>query len=115
MVDNKQQIDINGCQILLDQEGYLIDPKDWTTAIAEALAEQEGRILDERHWAIITLVREFYERYEMAPAMRPLVKLVRQTLGEEQGQSIYLMKLFPESPARVVARLAGLPKPTNCL
>ncbi|RKR06224.1 tRNA 2-thiouridine synthesizing protein E [Kushneria sinocarnis] len=100
---------------MLDEEGYLLDPAEWTPAVTRILAEHEGRTLDERHWAIIELVRAFYERYEMAPAMRALVKLVRQSLGEEQGRSVYLMTLFPESPARVVARLAGLPKPTNCL
>ena len=61
------------------------------------------------------VVRAFYQRYEMAPAMRPLVKATKNALGEEKGRSIYLMQLFPGSPAKRIARLAGLPKPTNCL
>ena len=47
--------------------------------------------------------------------MRPLVKAVAQALGPEKGRSVYLLRLFPDSPAKVAARLAGLPKPANCL
>jgi tRNA 2-thiouridine synthesizing protein E len=43
------------------------------------------------------------------------VKAVKQSLGDDKGRSIYLMQLFPGSPAKLAARLAGLPKPDNCL
>jgi tRNA 2-thiouridine synthesizing protein E len=101
--------------IALDPEGYLVDLDAWSPAVAEALAAEEGRTLTEAHWEVIEVLRDFYARYEAAPAMRPLVKAVGQALGPEKGRSIYVMTLFPESPAKVAARLAGLPKPTNCL
>lgn len=106
---------MDGHGIGLDPEGYLVNLEDWTPAVAEALAAEEGRELTVEHWQVIEVLREFYARYAMAPAMRPLVKAVGQALGPEKGKSLYLMKLFPESPAKVAARLAGLPKPTNCL
>ncbi len=102
-------------EIALDPEGYLVNLSDWTPAVAEALASEEGRVLTLEHWEVIDVLRDFYTRFEMAPAMRPLVKAVGQALGPEKGKSLHLMKLFPESPAKVGARLAGLPKPTNCL
>ncbi|SFH72162.1 TusE/DsrC/DsvC family sulfur relay protein [Modicisalibacter xianhensis] len=108
-------VTVEGRDIALDPEGYLIDMDEWTPGVAIALAAQEGRLLTEEHWEVIEVLRDFYRRYEMAPAMRPLVKAVGQTLGAEKGKSLHLMKLFPESPAKVAARLAGLPKPTNCL
>ncbi|MEC9483150.1 MAG: TusE/DsrC/DsvC family sulfur relay protein [Halomonas sp.] len=108
-------MDVDGHRIALDPEGYLADLSDWSPQVAEALAAEEGRELTSEHWEIIEVLRAFYARYEAAPAMRPLVKAVNQALGPEKGRSIYLMKLFPESPAKVAARLAGLPKPTNCL
>ncbi|MFI0471341.1 TusE/DsrC/DsvC family sulfur relay protein [Halomonas sp. HMF6819] len=107
-------LDVNNT-IKLDPEGYLVDQTLWSNEVAEALANDEGLALTPAHWEIIAVVREFYARFEMAPAMRPLVKATRQALGGEKGNSLYLMSLFPESPARRVARLAGLPKPTNCL
>ena len=102
-------------QIALDPEGYLIELSEWTPSVAEALAAEEGRSLTAEHWEIIEVIRDFYSRYEAAPAMRALVKAVGQALGPDKGRSLHLMKLFPDSPAKVAARFAGLPKPANCL
>ncbi|MEQ6888164.1 TusE/DsrC/DsvC family sulfur relay protein [Halomonas sp. CS7] len=99
----------------LDPEGYLVDMTQWSPQIAEALAREEGIELTEEHWEVLRVLRDFYARYEMAPAMRPLVKAVGKALGPDKGRSIHLMRLFPGSPAKVAARLAGLPKPTHCL
>lgn len=99
----------------LDKEGYLIVPSDWNEAVAQQLAQGERIDLLDEHWTLIHLVRAFYQKFEVAPAMRPLVKQVREQLGAEKGTSIYLLKLFPGSPARLLAKIAGLPRPTNCL
>jgi tRNA 2-thiouridine synthesizing protein E len=101
--------------IALDPEGYLTDLSDWSPTVAEALAREEGIELTAEHWEVIQVLRDFYTRFEQAPAMRPLVKAVTQALGPEKGRSIHLMRLFPGSPAKLGARLAGLPKPANCL
>ena len=97
----------DGTVIALDSDGHLQDLECWSPEVAKKMAEREARILTPEHWEIIELLRNFYERFEMAPAMRALVKAARQQLGEHKGTSIYLMSLFPESPARVAARLAG--------
>lgn len=102
-------------RIPLDPEGYLINLDDWSPEVAHALAEEEGIALSDEHWEVIEVQRAFYARFEQAPAMRPLVKAVGQALGPEKGRSLHLMRLFPGSPAKVSARLAGLPKPANCL
>ena len=102
-------------RVALDPEGYLVDLDDWTPAVAMAMAAEEGLELTDEHWEVIMVLRDFYARYEASPAMRPLVKAVGQSLGSEKGRSLHLMHLFPESPAKVAARLAGLPKPANCL
>lgn len=110
---------INYTTLNLDAEGYLQDLAAWNPDVAHALAAHENRVLTSEHWEIITVVRDFYSRFEIVPAMRPLVKAVREALGEEKGTSMYLMSLFPEqerqeSPAKIAARLAGLPRPTHC-
>ncbi|MEO1855643.1 TusE/DsrC/DsvC family sulfur relay protein [Chromohalobacter sp.] len=106
---------VEGREIALDPEGFLVDLSVWTPAVADALAAEEGRTLTAEHWEVLDVLRDFYARYENAPAMRPLVKAVGQALDPEKGRSLHLMRLFPDSPAKVGARLAGLPKPTNCL
>lgn len=100
---------------LLDEEGYLIDLALWSKELSTALANADNFILTKEHWEVIDTVREFYQRYELSPAMRPLVKAIQQKYGADKGRSIYLMKLFPQSPAKQAARYAGLPKPLNCL
>ncbi|GAB2711603.1 TusE/DsrC/DsvC family sulfur relay protein [Halomonas garicola] len=102
-------------KIPLDPESYLVNMGDWTESVAEALAEEDGITLTKAHWELIWVLRNFYARFEMAPAMRAWIKAVKQQLGEEKGHSIYVMSLFPGSPAKRAARIAGLPKPTHCL
>ncbi|MCW8884883.1 MAG: TusE/DsrC/DsvC family sulfur relay protein [Motiliproteus sp.] len=101
--------------VAVDAEGYLKDLDDWTEAVAELIAVQENIDLTEEHWQVIHLLREFYREFGISPAMRILVKQVRIKLGTDKGSSIFLMKLFPGSPAKIASKIAGLPKPTNCL
>lgn len=98
-----------------DKEGFLLDPGSWSPEVARLLAEREALELTDAHWEIIDVLRRFYEEHELAPAMRIFVKAVRTSLGDEKGNSIYLMQLFPQSPAKRACRIAGLPRPTNCL
>ena len=83
--------------------------------MAHRLAATEGLVLSDSHWQIIDLLRDFFERTETSPAMRPFVKLAKDHLGEDYGSSVYLMGLFGGSPAKTAAKIAGLPRPTNCL
>lgn len=99
----------------LDKEGYLRDHLDWNHAAAELLAGDLNIELAPEHWQILQLARKFYLTTDVVPENRPLVKLVKEALGNECGNSIYLMQLFGGSPAKNVAKIAGLPRPTNCL
>ena len=83
--------------------------------MARQIAGAEGLELSEAHWEIIYLLRDFYREFDNSPAMRPLVKYCVLKLGPDKGRSIYLMSLFPGSPAKLGSKIAGLPKPDNCL
>lgn len=108
------QMLVDGKPITLDAEGYLKNLHDWTPAVANALAKQQPMTLTDAHWEIIYLLRNFYEEFQISPAMRALVKYTEKKLGTEKGNSIYLLQLFPPSPAKIASKLAGLPRPTNC-
>jgi tRNA 2-thiouridine synthesizing protein E len=99
----------------LDEEGFLVNLGDWNESVALALALNEGIELSVQHWEIINLVRAYYAEFDLSPAMRPLVKYAGLKLGSDKGRSIYLLKLFPGSPAKIASKIAGLPKPDNCL
>lgn len=101
--------------INVDKDGFLLDHLSWNEEIAVQLAHNEGIILTAQHWELIHLIRQFYREFDLSPAMRPLSKYIKQHLGPEKASSIYLMQLFPQSPAKYLAKIAGLPRPENCL
>ncbi|RIY31325.1 TusE/DsrC/DsvC family sulfur relay protein [Psittacicella gerlachiana] len=98
-----------------DAEGYLLDLHQWNEEIAKQIAKVEGIELTESHWLIINFVRSYFEKFETTPSIRLLVKNLEKEYGSEIGNSRYLQKMFNASPAKTVAKLAGLPKPAKCL
>ncbi len=107
-------IPVDGADIELDEHGFLIDFNAWSRNVADAIANEEGITLTKAHYEIIMVLREFYETFSIAPNQRPFAKYIAEKLGPEKGTSIYLLKLFPDSPAKKAARIAGLPKPSHC-
>lgn len=108
-------LSLNGELIELDKNGYLVNLEDWSRDVATLLAQEENISLTAEHWEIIDALRTFYQEYQISPAMRALVKYIERELGQEKGRSIYLLGLFPPSPAKIASKIAGLPRPTNCL
>lgn len=99
----------------VDNDGFLLDHLQWNEDTAIQLAHNESIVLTPSHWELIHLIRQFYAEFDVSPAMRPLAKYIKQHLGADKAGSIYLMQLFPESPAKYLAKIAGLPRPENCL
>lgn len=104
----------------MDEEGFLIDPRTWTAALAQQLADSDGCELGDNHWLLIHLARDYYNRYHVTPGMRILVALTRdhytaQSAEPARVDSRWLYRLFPASPARQICRYAGLPKPATCI
>ncbi len=108
-------IQVDGKDYEVDEEGYLTNINDWVEGIADVMSAQDDLELTEDHWQIIKFLREYYEEYQIAPAVRVLTKAVGKRLGKEKGNSKYLYGLFPYGPAKQACRYAGLPKPTGCV
>lgn len=106
---------VDGRSVAVDQEGFLIDLNDWSQPVAEALADAEGLTLQAEHWEVLRVLREFYQEFQLSPATRPLIKYTALKLGPEKGNSMHLNRLFKGTPAKLAAKLAGLPKPSNCI
>jgi tRNA 2-thiouridine synthesizing protein E len=109
------QLIVDDRSIALDKDGYLVNLDDWDEAVAAALAQQETLNLSAEHWEILQLLRAFYSEFQLSPANRPLIKYAALKLGPAKGNSLHLNRLFNGTPAKLAAKLAGLPKPTNCL
>lgn len=108
-------IEIDGKSYETDEEGYLANLSDWSQELAEAMANMDGCDLTENHWEVVNFLREYYEEYQIAPAVRVLTKAIGKRLGKDKGNSKYLYELFPYGPAKQACKYAGLPKPTGCV
>ncbi len=97
-------------------DGFLKDLKDWNEQVALEIAEANEINLTDEHWEIVVFIRNYYLQYKHLPInARVFVKAVRHELGEKKGNSRYLHRLFPDGPSKYSCKIAGLPKPPNCL
>jgi TusE/DsrC/DsvC family sulfur relay protein len=100
---------IAGATIDVDAEGFMTDPSQWNEEIARELAHEAG--IDEltgRHWQVVRFMRDTYLRDGQAPTIRSLGKLSGVPIKE-------LYQLFPKGPAKLAARIGGIPKPHGCI
>jgi TusE/DsrC/DsvC family sulfur relay protein len=93
----------------VDAEGFLTDPAQWNEQIAEAIAAENGiPELTGRHWLVVRFMRDRYLQTGTAPSIR--------SLGKESGVPIKeLYELFPKGPAKLAAKIGGIPKPKGCI
>ena len=106
---------INKINFETNEQGFLVNAEDWTEDVANRLAESENIQLNDESWEIIFFIRNYYHRYKHLPNMRVFIKAIAKELGESKGNSRYLHRLFPVGPLKYACKLAGLPKPPNCL
>jgi tRNA 2-thiouridine synthesizing protein E len=105
----------NGTVVETDEEGYITDISLWTRELAEFIAKDENIEMSGDHWEVVNFLRDYYEEYQIAPAVRVLIKAIKKSLGVDKGNSKYLYELFPYGPAKQACKIAGLPKPTGCI
>ncbi len=93
----------------LDPEGFFRDPQQWTPEMAPGIARENGiHELNDRHWQVVNFMRSTYLETGSAPTIR--------SLGKTSGVSIKeLYQLFPKAPAKLAAKIAGIPKPRGCI
>ncbi len=97
-------------------EGYLLDLNQWNEDVARFLAKEEGLAdLTAPHWEIINFLRWFYREYAISPMVKILMKELEKKYGSEKASREYLYELFPHGPAKQGTRIAGLPKPHDCI
>ena len=105
----------NGTEIAADEEGYITEISLWNKDLAELIAQDENIDMSDDHWEVVNFLRNYYEEYQIAPAVRVLTKAIKKSLGPDKGNSKYLYELFPYGPAKQACKIAGLPKPTGCI
>ena len=100
--------EIAGKTVDFDEQGFMSNPNQWDKTVAEALAEEIGIDLTDRHWQVIEFCRSDYQTQGDAPTMRRITQQAGVPTKE-------LYQLFPKGPAKKVAYVAGLKKPSGCI
>jgi len=100
---------IVGHEVDVDDEGFLQKPEQWTEAMAPEIAKEVGvEELTPEHWKVLNYMRTTYLDTGSAPSIR--------TLGKSSGVPVKeLYQLFPKGPAKLAAKIAGIPKPRGCI
>lgn len=100
---------IVGTAVDVDAEGFLVDAQQWNEQIAEGIARENGvGELTPRHWLVVRFMRDRYLETGNAPSIR--------ALGKESGVQVKeLYELFPKGPAKLAAKIGGVPKPRGCI
>ena len=98
-----------GTEVTVNDEGFFADPAQWREEMAPQIARQEGiDDLTGQHWQVIKFMRHEYGEKGTGPTVR--------VLGKTSGVSVKeLYQLFPKGPAKVAAKIAGIPKPRGCI
>jgi len=100
---------VAGVEVDVNDEGFFTDPEQWTEEMVPELAAEDGidELVDE-HWTVLRFMRDEYAEKGTGPTVR--------VLGKTSGVSVKeLYQLFPKGPAKIAARVAGIPKPRGCI
>jgi len=102
-------LQFNGREIDLNDEGFLIDAQQWDEEVAREVARGAGiEALTPRHMQVVNFMRGRFLETGTAPTIRSLGKLSGVPIKE-------LYQLFPKGPAKLAAKIGGIPKPRGCI
>ena len=98
-----------GSDVTVNDEGFFEKPDQWTRDMAVEIARHEGiETLTDADWKVIDFMRSEYFEKGTGPTVR--------ALGKSSGVSVKeLYALFPKGPAKLAAKIAGIPKPRGCI
>jgi tRNA 2-thiouridine synthesizing protein E len=106
---NMPLLKVDGRDIELNEEGFLIHPGEWDEDVARAIGALENITeLTEAHWKVLYYLRDYYRHFRISPMFRKLSKDTGISLKE-------IELLFSSRPAKIACKMAGLPKPSGCL
>ena len=91
-----------------DEEGYLVEPDNWTEDLACKLAEEEQIELNEEHWIAIRFMRGYFEDHQITPDVRHVMKHLKKTCGAERNR---MFQLFPYGYVKQACKIAGMKRP----
>lgn len=98
-----------GREIEVNEDGFMLNPHQWTPAIASEIARESGiDPLTDKHWQVIDFCRRDAADKGAPPAVRRITKNAGVSMKE-------MYQLFPGGPGILAAKISGLTKPKGCI
>jgi tRNA 2-thiouridine synthesizing protein E len=98
-----------------DEEGFLLDARDWHPDLIEPLAAESGLELTPERLEIIRYIRGYFEGRSSVPEARTLLRHMRESWGEQKASRRYLYRLFPRGYGQQACKIAGMRKPRKLM
>ncbi len=96
---------IQGKEVEVDDEGFLVNKDDWDEKVACVLAEKEGiEELTPQRMDIIRFLREYYMKYDYFPILNSVCLNVHMPNRCVNEQFMHPLKAW---------KIAGLPRPDD--
>lgn len=108
-------IEIGDLVLQTDNEGFLLDPSEWSEEVAHIIAQREELPLNDERWTLVRFVREYFEFRQSVPEARYALKAMREHLGAEKATRKYLSQLFPYGYGQQACKIAGMRKPLKLM
>ncbi len=100
---------VDGREVPVDSEGYLINLDDWSEGFVRILAREENLALTDEHWQVVRFIRDYYQQHRVQPQVRVMIKHFTEQWGAQKGSNHYLHEIFPKGgPQKQGNRLAGI-------
>jgi TusE/DsrC/DsvC family sulfur relay protein len=96
-----------GVLVDVTDEGYMTVPLQWTKEIAVEIAKDEKIVLTDQHFAILEFLRN---KFLSGDALS--IRSINHS-GVIDVKTFY--QLFPGAPLKKATKIAGIPKPANCI
>ena len=94
-----------GVNLEVTDEGYLVNPSQWTEEIAKELAKEENIELTDKHFQVLKFIRE------NADSGLTIRKIGKSGIVDIKG----FYDLFPGGPLKMSTKIAGIKKPASCV
>jgi TusE/DsrC/DsvC family sulfur relay protein len=94
--------------VAFNPDGHLADAASWSRELAIVIAQLQGIDLTDPHWQLIEAARADFAASGTSPNIRRLTEVAQVTTKD-------IYRLFPKAPGRMLAKIAGLPRPAGCL
>jgi len=110
--DEISEVVLPGSVVKVDEAGYLVNPRDWTTEFAEYIAAKENIEMTPAHWEILEFMRAYNDDHGIMVDARHVIKHLAQLQGIEKNPARRLLfTMFPYGYVKQAVKMAGMKQP----